>query len=104
MARVIEQGLIFRDDCDREDFIRRLSELSLKHEQARKKILTKTRKLRRSLANQLANPRAMIFALSVFPQTCPSLSLAEGTGLYSPFFWPICMLNRQLFDKDFFVS
>ncbi len=30
MARGIEQGLIFRDDRDREDFIRRLSELALK--------------------------------------------------------------------------
>ncbi len=30
MARGIEQGLIFRDDRDREDFIRRLAELSLK--------------------------------------------------------------------------
>src|SRR4030066_1672423 len=30
MGRGIEQGLIFRDDPDREDFIRRLSELALK--------------------------------------------------------------------------
>ncbi len=30
MARGIEQGLIFRDDRDRDDFVRRLSELAEK--------------------------------------------------------------------------